>query len=47
MTSFLLTTVQFDPLNDFSYGELHISLKPRNVKICKHSIFSKIFLMGD
>jgi len=26
----------------FLYGDLHIIEKPRNVKICKHSIFSII-----
>jgi len=26
-------------VNDFVDGELHISLQPRNVKICEHSIF--------
>jgi len=33
---------KFDPLNDFLYGMLHIILKPRNVKICEHSIFFSI-----
>jgi len=31
---------KIDPLNDFLYGELHIILKPMNVKICDRSIFS-------
>ena len=34
------TSVQnLTPLNNFLYGELHIILKPRNVKIYEHSIF--------
>jgi len=29
----------FDPLNDFLYGYLHMLSKARNVKICEHSSF--------
>jgi len=34
------TSVKFDPKVMFSTVELHIILKPRNVKNCEHSIFS-------
>ena len=30
------------PLMIVLYGDLHIILKPRNVKICEHSIFQSI-----
>jgi len=30
------------PLNDFLDGEFYIILKPRNVKICEHSIFFQL-----
>jgi len=50
-TAFLTgSCTQFDPLNIFLYGKLHIILKPRNVKICEHSIFvnywTKVCLKG-
>ena len=33
---------KFDGLNEFLYGKLHIILKPRDVEMCDHSIFSII-----